>query len=509
MHDWQHRVLAVTTVGILALTAAPAAVGTADTQGTLTASAESVVSGEPIAFDYATSEPHGTDWIGLYSADGGGPVDEEYVAPSLDWRYAPEAEGTLEFSTSSLEPGAYTAFYLARDGYAWLAEPVDFQVRPEGGTSFPVGEATLGNARVGDPYEARLGGLVTPSDAVFTRVGGDEWIDVAEDGTVSGTPDGAARDARVTVEAAGPDGSTARLTAVIPVRGSGQPLVDELGALSFNTWHGGTQVEGYHDKQLRFLLESGADIVGLQETQGRHAARLAEALGWYHWQGSGSLGVISRYPIVAEYGEVNASAGVRVALDGEDSQVNVWNVHLGYTPYGPYDACFERMDTDRILRREADSGRTGQITDTLEAMAGQLAAADEVPVLLLGDFNAPSHLDWTEELREKNCGYADVPWPTSVLPAEAGLRDTYRAANPDPVASPGVTWSPVYPFHEGSSGPAEPQDRIDFVYQAGSGLSVRESRDVVVGDPRPVPHHAGNEWTSDHAAVLTRFTVSG
>ncbi|MEV2277076.1 endonuclease/exonuclease/phosphatase family protein [Nocardiopsis sp. NPDC049922] len=498
----RHLVPAVIAAIVLTLGAAPAS---ADGQGTL-----EVVEGAPVTFGYTTTSPHRTNWIGLYHASGGGPENEEYVSPSLVWRYAPGREGTVTLPTDSLEPGHYVAYFLARDGYTWLTEPIDVYLPADGPVTFPVDEATLRNARVGDPYEARLGGLASRADAEFAKVDGDAWVRVAPDGTLTGTPDGSGGStARVTVEATTPGGASATLTALIPVRPSGAALVPQLDVLTFNTWHAGTRIDGYHDKQVRFLLESGADVVGLQETEGGAAARLADALGWYHWQSGGSLGVISRYPIAEEYGTVNASAGVRIALDGQESQVNLWTAHLGYTPYGPYDACFDGLDVDTVLDREVQSGRTGQITDTLAAMEGQIDGADDVPVLLVGDFNAPSHLDWTEELREKNCGYADVPWPTSVLPTEAGLVDSFRVANPDPVAVPGTTWSPLYPRHNGSTGPAEPQDRIDFVYHAGDDLSVLDSRTLVVGDPAPVPNHADNEWTTDHATVLTTYALTG
>ncbi|MFC7742144.1 hypothetical protein ACFQXA_16070 [Nocardiopsis composta] len=51
------------------------------------------------------------------------------------------------------------------------------------------------------------------------------------------------------------------------------------------------------------------------------------------------------------------------------------------------------MPVDRILEREAESGRTPQIEDTVAAMEEDLAAAGDVPVLLLGDFNSPP--TWT------------------------------------------------------------------------------------------------------------------
>ncbi|MFC7742143.1 hypothetical protein ACFQXA_16065 [Nocardiopsis composta] len=94
------------------------------------------------------------------------------------------------------------------------------------------------------------------------------------------------------------------------------------------------------------------------------------------------------------------------------------------------------------------------------------------------------------------------------MPAEAGLTDSFREAHPDPVAEPGITWSPLFPRRDGATGAEEPQDRIDFVYYAG-GLDVRGSETLVAGDPQVYPDHADNEWTSDHAAVMTAFALDG
>ncbi|MBC6463804.1 hydrolase, partial [Actinomadura sp. HBU206391] len=89
----------------------------------------------------------------------------------------------------------------------------------------------------------------------------------------------------------------------------------------------------------------------------------------------------------------------------------------------------------------------------------------------------------------------------------AGLRDSYRAAHPDPVRDPGVTWSPIHAEHEDGSGRAEPQDRIDYILYAGAGLDVLHSTTCVSGSPRRYPDVEDNEWPSDHAAVITTFAV--
>ncbi|OHE95068.1 endonuclease/exonuclease/phosphatase family [Colletotrichum orchidophilum] len=460
-------------------------------------------------FSYSTVEADAKNWIGIYPASGGGPENQTFVEPSLVWGYAPEAEGTVKIEGSGLVPGDYRAFFLAMDGYAWLASPTEVRVPyASGPVAFLLDEITLKNARVADGYEARIDGLRSQggcSEVTFHKVKGSEWIAVSADGLMSGTPDRAGS-ARVTVElAAAADGTSDRLEITIPVKPAGAPLLDEVAFMTFNLWHGGTQVSDYHAKQIRFLASSGADVVGVQEGTGGHATRLGEALGWYSWQG-GDVGFVSRYPL-AEAGAHEGgtyAASVRVLLDGEGEQVALWNVHLGYDPYGPYDFCFDNMTVEEVLAREAESKRTPQITSVVGTMATQLGSAEEISVVLMGDFNAPSHLDWVDATRGMHCGRGDVPWPTSVEPTGAGLVDSYRVVYPDPRARPGITWSPIY--HENEGRP-EPMDRIDFVYFRGSKLEVVGSEVVVVGEPAPEPGHEWNEWTSDHAAVLTRFKI--
>ena len=113
-----------------------------------------------------------------------------------------------------------------------------------------------------------------------------------------------------------------------------------------------------------------------------------------------------------------------------------------------------------------------------------------MPVFLTGDFNSPSHLDWTPAVAAVR---DDVPypfdWPVSRALADAGFRDSYREVHPDPVAVPGFTWTPGGL----ESDPNEVHDRIDWVLaRAGARRSRARSwarrggPDVDIGD-RAVP----------------------
>lgn len=65
-------------------------------------------------------------------------------------------------------------------------------------------------------------------------------------------------------------------------------LPRELRVLSWNLWHGGTKVDDHRAKQLKVILDTEADIVGLQETGGTAARELAEALACTTTQRAGT-----------------------------------------------------------------------------------------------------------------------------------------------------------------------------------------------------------------------------
>lgn len=270
------------------------------------------------------------------------------------------------------------------------------------------------------------------------------------------------RTVRASLEGATVDG----LRALLPYR---------LRVMTWNLWYGGTKVHDHRAKQLKVITETDVDVVGLQETYGTAAEELAEALGWHHHRAGTNLGIISRFPVTAVLGDPDAgfygAAGARIAVG--EREVDVWTVHLDSEAYGPYATTGNPAAHEEV--------RLGQMRDTLRRIA------DAMPVVLVGDFNCPSHLD-----------RQDAEWPVTRAAEEAGFADSYREAHPDPVREPGHTWSPVH-------AEPEPQDRIDFVLHRG--LRVLDSRTYVSGTPRTWPDVGDNDWPSDHAAVITTFSL--
>ena len=281
----------------------------------------------------------------------------------------------------------------------------------------------------------------------------------------------------------------------------------ELSVMTQNIFYGGDdydldtgdfcEVSDGCPRALRQLAEvineSGADVVGLQETE-RNTGRLARRLGWF---ASPRAHIISRYRIVdpphgnGVYVFVAPSPGTIVA---------VANVHLPSTPYGPYEV--RDGATAQELRRVERQTRLPFIQTQLDVLPR--LAARGIPVMLTGDFNSPSHLDWTAAVDAVRTDvHYPFQWPVSRALAEAGFADSYRDAHPDPVAVPGFTWTPGGP----ETDPQEVFDRIDWVLHAGP-VTTLDSR--LVGEPggADVDLEFGPPYPSDHRGVVSTFEVT-
>ena len=148
-----------------------------------------------------------------------------------------------------------------------------------------------------------------------------------------------------------------------------------------------------------------------------------------------TLHLISHYPIYAV-----ERGGVRFAYVavGPGRVVAIGNVHLPATPYGP-EMVRDGKSAAEVLKTERET-RLPEIRPYLRPLSRQ--AARGVPTFLTGDFNSPSHLDWTPAVAavRPQVKYP-LRWPVSAALAGAGFRDSYREIYPDPVARPGLTWT--------------------------------------------------------------------
>jgi len=260
--------------------------------------------------------------------------------------------------------------------------------------------------------------------------------------------------------------------------------VTQLKVLSFNIWvQGGLSLSNC----IEVIRTSGADIVGLQECNQTTAQAIATNLGFYVLPAA-DCPIVSRYPILSSPINVTRTVGATIQLS-PGQRVHLFNCHLVPFPYGPYD--LKNGQPVSYVTNQEHSVRMPALNQMLSVMQPLIASFE--PCFLVGDFNAPSHLD-----------YAAVPWPTSVACINAGLADSYRVMHPTnrtfPTAftynEPGITWTP-----KTSQEPDGVFDRIDFVHHSlGDGVTPTNAVEL---DER----NSINPWPSDHRAVLATFVL--
>ncbi|SHI59270.1 Exonuclease III [Arenibacter nanhaiticus] len=270
------------------------------------------------------------------------------------------------------------------------------------------------------------------------------------------------------------------------------PLAD-LTLTSFNIWHGGNESgkEAGFNRIMQLLKESNSDVFALVETYGS-GEKIADGLGYYLYLISSNLSIISRYPIVDTHLVYNSfnSGGATIALPN-GKHINIFNVWLHYLP--DYWSGFmkdEKWNVKDFLVEE-NKTRGKEIQNILSEITPFLNNSDKVPVLLSGDFNSGSHLDWTKENKEAHNGYV-VPWPASLAMEANGFKDAWRVLYPKVKAHPGITWSPLY------TSDTYIKDRIDFVYYKGLKLKPVKAR--------LIEDHA-LQFPSDHAGVTVEFKL--
>lgn len=291
----------------------------------------------------------------------------------------------------------------------------------------------------------------------------------------------------------------------------------DLTVMTFNIWGGGANEGKSVDETVAVIKAVNRDIIGLQETRlepedctaescpatGESvAAKIAEKLGYHYYdqaKNNAALwanAVLSRYPI----GRATTN-DLGVEIDVQGRKVAVFNIHLTDFPYQPYQLLNIEYGTAPYLKTEDEAiaaarAARGPALDLLESDVKELAGADAA--FLFGDFNEPSHRDWTAEAVTAKLQPLIVRYPTTERIEAAGFVDLFRARNGDVVLSPGFTWTPTTE----PTATDDHHDRIDYTFGKAQNLVVVEAG--IVGEKAPEADIVVTPWPSDHRASMAK-----
>ncbi|MDR0700439.1 MAG: metallophosphoesterase [Tannerella sp.] len=329
-----------------------------------------------------------------------------------------------------------------------------------------------------------------------------------------------------------------------------QEKSSELKVLQLNVWVNAARVEGGVQGLVDVIDQTDADVVLLCELYSGEdetllTQKVIDELGkrgkTYYGDGCRlPVGILSKYALeeVSAFmptpKEVCYRPVVKAHITVNGRTAAVYSTHLDHLNYAPYlsrgyspttwkkiDAPVTDPDTILVANRLAwrDETIRGFIRDAQsETAKGHL-------VILGGDFNEPSHLDWqadTKDIRDHRG--AVVPWDVSQMLAQAGYVDAWRSRFPDAVTHPGFTWpagNEAAKLENLFFAPdADERDRIDFIYYYPQpGVTLDGIR--IVGPAASVDHgkitpeqtdedilSLTATWPSDHKGNLATFRIA-
>ena len=295
---------------------------------------------------------------------------------------------------------------------------------------------------------------------------------------------------------------------------------DPLRVLVWNVLHGANDVDNGPEKALQVLRDAAPDLVLMQESYDIDGDRptlgrwLAAQLGWQHHQAeSPHLCVLTRDEITARYFHHPwHGVGVRVR-DAQQREFVAYSTWIDYRAFAGYELRDnpDITDEDLLLAESVRSSRLPQAEALLGHLDEQGHLTADVPVLVGGDWNCPSHLDWTEDTARVYRNRRALALPVSAAVQARGFADVFRAVHPSPIQHPGITWSPM--FRTRSDGKEQAFDRIDRLYLKNPA-DARDGWRLVPAAARVHPERwedaalptRRRSFPSDHGAVLLELT---
>lgn len=317
--------------------------------------------------------------------------------------------------------------------------------------------------------------------------------------------------------------------------------------MTFNIWQEGTSVDNGFQKIRDVIIETDPDIICFTEVRNYNnqdwTSKIVKELsdkGIIYKKGytGGDVSIISKFPI-SKSKLIHSTQGslARFNVNFNEKSIVVVCAHLDYTNYACYLPRGYQGGTPNWNLIDDGNGNPSPITDgpilskyNLQSNRDEQIDAflesvknETDPVIIMGDFNEPSHLDWTENTKDMfDHNGVIINWQSTFTLFNNGFIDAYREFFPDEVAQPGITWlSKVHGKTNISWTPkADDRDRIDYIFYKGENIKTTYA--TLVG---PKESYAFNQlvtsytseenfkadklqWPSDHKAVMVTLEFS-
>ncbi len=323
---------------------------------------------------------------------------------------------------------------------------------------------------------------------------------------------------------------------------------EKLRILQLNLWVQGENVAGGTDAIVDIIDTSEADVVFLCETNGsreRFLDYLSEQLAargksYEHDSLYQSMGILSRYSLsqadtcIRLEDPFRPNPVCKATIRVQNREIALYSVHWDWThnecymPRGYSGSTWKKLpapadNADTVLEANRMAFREEGVAALLDDARTEIAKGNIV--ILGGDFNEPSHLDWQQDTRlMRDHNNLVINWDCSSMLISAGFCDAYRKLYPNPVTHPGFTFPAGNRYADINKltwlPDKDERDRIDFIYYyKDSGLKLVNTQ--IIGPRQDILHgkicpsdsldnilEPPTIWPSDHKGIIATFTIS-
>ncbi len=319
----------------------------------------------------------------------------------------------------------------------------------------------------------------------------------------------------------------------------------ELKVLQFNIWQEGTIVKGGFNAIIDEIIRTKADLVALSEVRNyqntdlsqRIVKALAEKGQTFYGQKSQDTGIVSRFPIIKQtalFPVKNDRGSITKAIINMNGiRIAFYSAHLDYRNCSYYmvrqycGSTWKRLsapvtDTQELLADSRKSKRDDAIKTFISD--ANIESKKNSLIVLAGDFNEPSHLDWTDAMKNKYDHHGVViSWECTSMLEKAGFTDSYRKIFPNPETHPGFTYPSAnkdIPIKRLTWAPkSDERERIDFIfYREDKRWLLKDS--IIVGPRKSIAYSKEVDdnsldkyskpskiWPTDHKGLLSTFEM--
>lgn len=321
--------------------------------------------------------------------------------------------------------------------------------------------------------------------------------------------------------------------------------VKTFTVLQWNIWQEGTMVNGGYDAIVNEIVRLSPDFVTFSEVRNYNNTRFCDRIvsslkdegkEYYSFYSEDS-GLLSKYPIsdsTVVYPLCDDHGTIyRMLTSFNGHNIAIYTAHLDYLSDAYYNvrgyhgSTWEEIPIPEsiaeVLTFNDSSYRDDAIKSFIEHAKKDIKEGNIV--ILGGDFNEPSHLDWVRETKDLFDHHGMIiPWTVTLMLDNNGFVDSYREKYPDVLKYPGFTFpsdNELINIEKLTwAKKADERDRIDYIFYYpnkhlkmidaaifGPKKSIVKSRRVTETTSDKFIHPI-DVWPTDHKGVLVTFELS-